>query len=364
MHATAAVLTAPKTIEIQEVPLPRVDDDNGLLRVEACGLCGSDYEQWKATKAPEYNKMPIIPGHEIIGRIESAGKDALASWGLQVGQRVAVEGVIPCGSCPACVTGTFKRCVRRRGYGIRSGLNEGPGLWGGYATHVYLESGTLLHALPDDVPTGVMVLFNPLSNGVRWVNETGGVTLGSTVAILGPGQRGLLSVVAAREAGADAIYITGTAKDAARLKLAKELGATAAINVDEEDAVAVVNELTKGKGVDVVVDVSHLSTQPVEQAIEMVRPGGRIVLGGLKAMKPTPIVTDKLAYKEVTMAGVFSAGYSAIETAIKIIRKNWRELEVLNTHAFPIEEAEHAVRLLGREIADEREPISIHLTPA
>lgn len=362
MNATAAVLTAPKTIELMEVPLPEPTDYNGLLRVEACGLCGSDYEQWKATKAPEYNKMPIIPGHEIIGRIERAGKNALKSWGMEIGQRVAVEGVIPCGSCPACVTGTFKRCTRRRGYGIRMGLHEESGLWGGYATHVYLESGTLLHALPEDVPTGVMVLFNPLSNGVRWVVETGGVTVGSSVAICGPGQRGLLSVVAAREAGAEAIYITGTAKDAARLELAKQLGATATINVDEEDPVAIINELTKGKGVDVVVDVSHLSTQPIVQAIEMVRPGGRIVLGGLKAMQPVPVVTDKLAYKEVTMLGVFSAGYSAIETAIKIIAKHWRELEVLNTHAFPIAQAEHAVRLLGREIQDEREPISIHLT--
>jgi threonine dehydrogenase-like Zn-dependent dehydrogenase len=364
MNATASVLTAPKSLELREIPLPEVNADNGLLRVEACGLCGSDYEQWKATKAPEYNKMPIIPGHEIIGRIEKAGKNALNSWGLEEGQRVAVEGVIPCGSCPACTTGTFKRCVRKRGYGIRLGLSEGSGLWGGYASHVYLESGTLLHPLPEDVPTGVMVLFNPLSNGVRWVNEVGGVTLGSTVVICGPGQRGLLSVIAAREAGADAIYITGTRKDVERIKLAKELGATATINVDEEDPVAVVNALTKGKGVDVVVDVSHLATEPIVQAIEMVRPGGRIVLGGLKHMEPVPIVTDKLAYKEVTMVGVFSAGYSAIETAIKIISKNWKELEKLNTHTFPIERAEHAIRLLGREITDTREPISINLTPA
>lgn len=365
MNAVASVLTAPKRLEIREFPLPAITDDNGLLRVEACGLCGSDYEQWRGGSGGGHGPMPIIPGHEIIGVIEKAGKNALSAWGLREGQRVAVEGVIPCGACPACAVGATKRCVRRRGYGIRLGTDVAPSLWGGYASHLYLEAGTLLHVLPDDVPSDVMVLYNPLSNAVRWTNEVGGVTLGSTVCILGPGQRGLLSVISAREAGADEIYITGTSQDRERLALAREFGATRTIVIDDEDPVAVIAEATRGKGIDVVVDVSHGATEPVTQAVDIVRPGGRIILGGLKNGKPIPnFVVDTIARKEIHLIGVYSAGGSAIETAIKIIKRNSAELKKICTHSFPIAEATTAVRLLGREIQDGREPISIHLTPA
>lgn len=362
MNATAAVLTAPRTFEIRELPIPEIGPDDGLLRVEACGLCGSDYEQWTG-ELGEFAVRPIIPGHEIIGHIERGGAPALKAWGFKEGDRVALEGVIPCGVCPACTSGVFKRCVRKRGYGLRLGTETAPGLWGGYSTHVYLERGALLHRLPDHVPAATMVLFNPLSNGVRWTCEVGGVVLGSTVVITGPGQRGLLCVVAAREAGAREIIITGTKNDKARLALARELGATATVDISVDDPIEVVRERTGGKGVDVVVEVSAGATEPILQAIEMVRPGGRIVLGGLKSGKPTSIITDKLAFKEITMVGVFSAGWSAIETAIGIIDRNADELAKLCTHSFPIAQAEKAVRLVGREITDVREPINIHLTP-
>lgn len=360
--AQAAVLAAPRDLQLQEIALPAVEANTGILRVQACGLCGSDYEQWLGTEEGHRAKMPIIPGHEIIGVIEDAGDRALREWGMQVGQRVAVEGVIPCGHCPSCIAGVAKRCSRQRGYGIRLGLDSEPGLWGGYATHLHLESGSLLHRLPSDLPAGLMVMFNPLSNAVRWTCEVGGVGLGDTVAICGPGQRGLLSVVAAREAGARTIIVTGTARDRDRLALASALGASATVVVDDDDPVAVVQDLTSGLGVDVVVDVSHGSTKPVVQAVDMVRPGGRVVLGGLKQRRPVDgLVSDVVAYKEVTMIGVFSAGWSAIETAIRILEKCNTELAALATHAFGLQDAADAVRILGRETSDGTEPICVHL---
>lgn len=363
MSALAAVLSEPRKFEIREFPLPSIGVDDGLLRVEACGLCGTDYEQWTGELAG-FNNSKIIPGHEIIGVVEQLGNNARKAWKLEKGQRVALEGTIPCGVCIACTSGVFKRCSRKRGYGLRLGIDEPPSLWGGYATHVYLEQGALMHKLPEDVPSGVMVLFNPLSNAVRWTCEVGGVSLGSSVVICGPGQRGLLCVVAAREAGADQIIVTGTAKDRYRLQLAREFGATGTIIVDEQDPVEVVRDMTGGSLVDVVVDVSAGATEPIVQAVGMVRPGGKIILGGLKNHRPiVGLVTDELALKEIQMIGVYSAGWSAIETAIKIIRRHAGELAKLSTHRFPISEATTAVRLLGREITDEREAISIHLTP-
>ena len=99
------------------------------------------------------------------------------------------------------------------GYGLYHGAQVSPSLWGGYATHLYLHPRTMVHRLPDGIPTDLMTLFKPLSNAVRWVYEVGKVGLGSTVVIEGPGQRGLLAVFAARRAGASRIIVTGTRRD-------------------------------------------------------------------------------------------------------------------------------------------------------
>lgn len=359
MDAFAAVLTAPRTFEMREFPLPTIGADDGLLRIEACGLCGTDYDQWLGEFG---GGMPMIPGHEIIGHVVELGPNARARWGVDVGDRVAVEGGIPCGTCPSCLSGAYKRCSGPFGYGLKVKTTQAPGLWGGYATHAYLHPGALLHRLPQDVPTGVMALQNPLSNGVRWACEVGGATLGSRVVICGPGQRGLLAVFAAREAGAAQIIVTGTGKDRHRLDVARELGATTTIDVDRDDPVAVVKDVTGGRLADLVVDVSSHATAPVAQAVDMVRPGGRVVLAGLKNNAPVAnFVSDKLVMKEIQMVGVFSAGWSAVETAIELIRKNAPELARLATHAFRISEAQKAMQVLGREIVDGPELLNVHL---
>jgi threonine dehydrogenase-like Zn-dependent dehydrogenase len=147
--------------------------------------------------------------------------------------------------------------------GLYHGTKISPSLWGGYATHLYLHPRTMVHRLPRAIPTDLMTLFNPLSNAIRWVYEVGRVGLGSTVVIEGPGQRGLLAVLAARRAGASRIIVTGTQRDRERLALAVQLGASATINVDEEDPVERVREITDGRLADIILDVSAGATEPV-----------------------------------------------------------------------------------------------------
>ena len=361
--AFAAVLTAPRRFEYREVPVPEAGADDGVLRMEAAGLCGTDYEQYEGRLGASQTQIfPIVPGHEILGRIERAGAAALRRWGVREGDRVIVETSIGCGECRYCRQGRTVLCPDGIGYGLRAGFDRAPHLWGGYASHLYLHPRTRLHRAPDDVPTAPLSLFNPLSNAVRWAWRRPGTREGDTVVICGPGQRGLLAVAVAREIGAAQVVVTGTAADRERLALARALGADAAIDVEEEDPVARVRDLTGGAGADVVVDVSAGATEPLLQAVEMVRKGGTVVVAGLKTGNALDgFHTDRLIYKEVSMLGALSSDWADTAEAIAILKARWRELAALCTHAFPIGAAETAVRVLGREARDGPEPIHIHI---
>ena len=230
---------------------------------------------------------------------------------------------------------------------------------------MYLHPNTLVHKVSDDIPRDVLSLFNPLSNGVRWAYEAPNTQLGETVVIEGPGQRGLLCLVAAREAGAGTIIVTGTANDAYRLELARQLGADITIDVDNENPVERVREATGGRGADVVVEVSAGATQPIVDAVDMVRRGGRIVLAGLKSFKPVGnLITDKIVINEIQLIGLLSAGWVSIERSLDILRRRGDDLRPLCSHMFPLEETDTAVRALGREVDDGNEVVHIALDVA
>jgi alcohol dehydrogenase len=361
VNATGAVLLGPKQLELTAIPLPEIGADDGLLEVEACGLCGTDYGQWTG----EYNiagGYPVIPGHEIFGRIARIGANARKRWGVDIGARVAVEGSIPCNACEWCIRGEQKHCIEKQYYGLTIKSDGGPRLWGGYATHVYLHPRTLLHKLPEHVPTGTMALYNPLTNAVHWTLVAGRVGAGDSVLICGPGQRGLLAVFAARVAGARRIIVSGTGADRTRLAKAKELGATTTVNVDEEDLIGRVREVTGGRGVDVVVDVSSHAVAPIAQGIEVLRIGGRLVVAGLKGNRPlVDVYSDTIAMKELEIVGVLSAGWPSLERAIALLGDRHEELASLVTHSYALNDVTTAVRVLGREIIDGPELFNVHV---
>src|SRR5574337_1399979 len=159
--ARAIVQTAPRRLELRELPLPDIDADSALLRIEACGICGSDVEQYTGTLPV---RLPVIPGHEPLGIIEKIGDRAARRWHVSAGDRVAVETLIPCGHCRACVEGRYQVC---RGRGGMFGysyvpLSQPPGLWGAYADYMYLDPHSLVHRMRPDTPAPIAVMFNPL----------------------------------------------------------------------------------------------------------------------------------------------------------------------------------------------------------
>jgi threonine dehydrogenase-like Zn-dependent dehydrogenase len=263
--ATAMVQHGPRDLREEPVPLPLLDEGAALLRVEACGLCGTDIdsvgghdvqvERAASTGAP--SPFPRIIGHEIVGVIDAVGPGGRRD--VRVGDRVAVDPWLPCGGCRYCLAGMSMHCqgwdFSPACYGFIS-LRSTPGLWGGYASHVYLHPKAVLYPVPDGISAEHAVLWNPLSAGIQWGVLTPQTTIGSRVVVLGAGQRGLAAAVAARAAGAAQVIVTGLSRDARKLDLALTFGADLVIDVEREDVVERVMHATGGEGADVVVDTS------------------------------------------------------------------------------------------------------------
>jgi 2-desacetyl-2-hydroxyethyl bacteriochlorophyllide A dehydrogenase len=352
--AFAMVQTGPRKLEPRDLPLPRIGDDDALLRVEACGICGSDHEQWNGVLPVRY---PLVPGHEPLGIVEAIGDGAARRWGVDVGDRIAVETMLGCGACPRCRNGAYHLCQSRRIYSYIP-LDEPPGLWGAYAEYLYLAPNAVVHKVDQALPPEIAVLFNPLGAGFRWAVELPETRPGDTVLILGPGQRGLCSVLAAREAGAGTIIVTGLSADHRKLELARAFGADATIDVEREDARQRIRELTDGRGADVVVEVTAYATQPVAGALDYVATGGTVVLAGVKGMKPVPdFISDKVVLKEIRIQGAIGVTWNAYEAAIRLIQSGRSPIARMHTHHFPLAEAETAIRMLAREIPGQE---SIH----
>jgi threonine dehydrogenase-like Zn-dependent dehydrogenase len=181
---------------------------------------------------------------------------------------------------------------------------------------------------------------------------------GDTVVIMGPGQRGLASVLACREAGASKIIVTGLAADARKLELAKEFGADHVIDVENENPKQRIQELTDGHGARVVVDVSSYSTKPVTDALDFVAMGGTVVLAGVKGFKPIPdFVSDKIVMKEIRIQGAIGVTSTGYSSAIRLVESGRYPLEKMHTHDFGLLEAELAIKTLARQIEGEE---SIH----
>jgi len=345
----AAVLLKSKTLVAQEFTRPTVGVDDALLRIEACGICGSDYEQYEgaAPHTEDYQQYPVIPGHEPLGIIEEIGALAQQRWGVGVGDRVAVRSGYGCGKCEACRRWEPRLCPKRGGTYGYTDVRKPPFLWGGYAEYMYLCPLTVLKKMNPRIPAGVAVMFNPLAAGLSWAGTVPRTGPADRVVILGAGQRGLCCIIGARAAGARQIVVTGLSRDKEKLALARELGADATINAETEDVVARAREITGG-GADVVIDTTPNAPQSVTHAVQIAVRKGRIVVAGLKGQRLTHEVSgDDIIYKELTIRGVLSMSVDDTFRAVEVIEAGRHPFEKMHTHSFPLEQAEDAIRALA-----------------
>ncbi len=347
----SAVKVGPSKIELREFPMPEVPDDGALLKMEVAGICGTDVKMYKQP----LTGSPVIMGHENIGYIAKAGRTFTERKGVKEGDLVFLEHYVMCGKCEWCHLGQYRHCEntdwRDNPNAIRYGytsIDRPPHLWGGFSQYVYMPWNAVLHPVPKGVTPELAGLATPMANGVEWSLFDGGVGYDSTVLIQGPGQQGLSQTVICKQAGASLIIVTGTSKDGARLAVAKELGADYAIDVDKEDPLARIKEITGGKGVDVVLDcTAGAGTLPVMLGVEALkRKGGTMVVQGEMAEFPNfPIA--KVTLKFITIKSARGHSFKACELALQQLASRRFPLEKVVTHTFGLNEVDLAIKSVG-----------------
>src|SRR5260221_12733976 len=210
--ARAVVQVGDKQFEMQQFDAPRIGPDDALLRVEACGICGSDVDQY-AGKLNGLLSLRMIPGQEPVGIIEEIGAEAARRWGLKPGDRVPVEPTRGCGHCRACKRGDSRNCRPGRA-GAKISVcgfiptTIAPALWGGMAEFMYLDPEVALHKIAPEVPAELAALYQPIAAGVSWGHPVPGTRVGDTVVIFGAGQPRIAFALAARTGGAAHVAVT------------------------------------------------------------------------------------------------------------------------------------------------------------
>jgi len=346
--ARALVLEQPRTLVARELPVPEHGDDDAVLRVEACGLCGTDHEQYTGHLPAGF---AFVPGHETVGVVDGIGDAAARRWGVAPGDRVAVEVFQSCRVCEACRAGAYQRCARH-GLGDMFGyipVDRPPGLWGGYAQRQYLAPDAIVHRVPNVLDPVVATLFNPLGAGVRWAVAVPDTGAGDVVAVLGPGVRGLSAAAAAKEAGAGFVMVTGRGRrDAERLAVARDFGADLVVDVAEADPVRALRHATGGLA-DVVVDVTAKAPEALAQAIALARPAGTVVVAGTRGGAVPEFQADHVVYKELRIVGALGVDSAAYRAALELLAAGRYPFADLPRRVVGLDGAEDLIRSLAGE---------------
>lgn len=341
----AAVKTDIETTEIRSFSRPPIGEHDGLLRVEASGVGGSDPEMYRRA-----NTAPCIMGHENVGTIVELGEAAAKRWGVKPGDRIALHEYLPCWHCHWCLQGDFRLCMEADFFNVKDRFNTvrygtcnagiAPHLWGGYAEMMYLAPNAVIHRIPADMDARHATLAVPLGNGVQWAVLDGGAGLGKAVLVFGPGQQGLGCALAAKAAGAGLVILAGMGRDQARLDLSLELGADIAVNVEETDLAKAVMAATGGRGVDVVVDTTGDPDGSIAaQAIALSAKGAWLSLNGLGASVPL----GEIKKRYLTVRAPRGHSYRAVQAALDIIAARRWPIDKLCSHDFGLDQVHEAI---------------------
>jgi alcohol dehydrogenase/L-iditol 2-dehydrogenase len=342
MKALVRYDTKPETLEFQEVPRPRLDDTHAILRVEAVGICGRDLEHFR--EELDAKKVPFIPGHEYSGTIIEL---PASETRFKVGDRVTAETVdFVCGECQVCDAGNYNLCKKRKN--ISGGMN------GAFAPFMSVPL-KYIHILPDNVSfeEGAMIEPTCVSYNTMLVNSD--PKEGELTVIIGVGAIGLLCLQMAKLRGAK-VALVGLPIDEARMKIGKELGADYLIDA-EKDPVKEILDLTNQNGAPLVVDTVGGSAKTIDQALEMVRPGGQITKVGW-FMKTTNTSLDTLVRKNVRLQGSFSHTHQMWKECISLIADGKINVKKMISNVLPLEKWRE-----GFELGFNRQGLKVILIP-
>jgi L-iditol 2-dehydrogenase len=285
----ALVLKEYRRFAIEDIPVPALEPHEVLVRVRACGICGSDVHGMDGSSGRRI--PPIVMGHEAAGIIDEIG-GAVTGW--KKGDRVTFDSTVSCGECWHCRRGEINLCDHRRVLGVSCGEYR---RHGAFAEYVAVPQH-ILYRLPDNLSFEQAAMVEAVSVAVHAVERTP-LSLNAAVAVVGTGMIGLLVVQVLRARGCGQIIAIDL--DQGKLKLARQFGATHALPADEPGWPDKIRALTGGRGVDAAFEVVGLPAT-VKTAIESVRKGGSITLvGNLKPQVELPL--QAVVTRELTLIG-------------------------------------------------------------
>lgn len=285
----ALLLSGYKTLSVVEMPTPEIGDDDVLVRVRACGICGSDIHGYDGSTGRRI--PPLVMGHEAAGVIERVGRGV---QGFAAGERVSFDSTVSCGTCHFCRRGQINLCDNRTVLGVSCGDYR---RHGAFAEYVAVPS-RILYKLPDSLPFERAALIESVSIAVHAVSRHVPKP-DDTVVVVGSGMIGLLVIQVLKDKGAKNIVAVDV--DPRKLALAQRMGATRTLNPKEHDVQAAVRDVTGGRGADVSFEVvGHGDT--VLSAIRSLRKGGTIVLvGNLSPTVELPL--QDVVSREISVLG-------------------------------------------------------------
>ncbi|MBC7109199.1 MAG: alcohol dehydrogenase catalytic domain-containing protein [Methanomassiliicoccales archaeon] len=366
----AAVLVKPGQFEVREFPYPQIKDSHALLKVELCGICGTDKHIYKGettlyggTTAEVSVPFPIILGHEIVGIIAEIGSQANKTlWfppdqRITVGDRVVVCPDIPCGRCFYCQNyggGGFIWCENIKTYGNNLSCKEPPYLFGGMAEYMVLLPGTFVCKVPETIKpetavlTELMAVTYNVDKAKEFYNIGGeGFKSGDTVVVQGVGPMGLMHIIKARILGAGDIIAIDSSEF--RLGMAKEFGANYTINISKmspKERIEFVYDLTHGRGADLTIECTGVP-QAIIEGLELTRRGGMYIVAGV--FVDTGDITlnphRHICAKNIRLLGQTNHPPRGYLSSLKLFERYasyFPPFERIITHRFVIEDVEQA----------------------
>jgi L-iditol 2-dehydrogenase len=319
----ALLLSEYNHLEVTDLPMPRPAPDEVLIKVGACGICGSDVHGYDGTSGRRI--PPIVMGHEAAGTVAAIGS---AVSRTREGDRVTFDSTIYCGACEYCQRGEMNLCNNRQVLGVSTPDFRRAGA---FAEYVVVPE-RVLYPLPEGVPFTAAAMIEPLAVAVHSV-KLAHLPENATAVVVGAGMIGLLVLQVLREAGCSQVYVTDI--DETRLQLAEKLGATATVNGKTADAVAEFQRLSSGKGVDVALEAVG-STVTIKTAIDSVRKGGSVVLIGNIAPK-VEIPLQAVVSREIRLQGS-AASAGEYPECIDLLARGAIKVDELISVVAPLEE--------------------------
>ena len=344
----AGVVTGLEQIEVKEVPIPRIDANGVLVKVQACAVCGSDLRIFRSGN--NRVKFPAIIGHEISGEVVEVGKNVTK---LEIGDRVAIGADVPCGECRFCEAGIGNNCQINYAMGYQ--------FQGGFAQYIPLNKTVMnygpVHKIPDQMSYEEAALAEPLGCVLNAL-ELAPVQLGDTVVVIGAGAIGCMMSNVIKQMGASKLILVQRSKP--RLEMAKKIvNGDVFVCSSEENAIKAVMRETDGLGADVVI-TSNPSPEAQADALLMAKNRARIsFFGGLpKTEENVTLNTNVIHYKELMITGAHGAMPIHHLKAIELIASGMIDVKPFISKTFPLDEIKEAIAY-----AESREGMRVVVKP-